>query len=380
MNTTAVNRGIVAIMINNVLLGLAMGMFFPLIPLRLDELGVSAGLVGLNAASSSVATLVIAPLIGLILTRRGYSGTLVIAIIAFIAGVFAMSLYQEYWYWTGLRFLVGIGIALHWVVVESWLNQAAAEDKRGRILSIYIACVIGGNSVGAMLLDIFGIAGARPFYIIALLSILGLFCIPFARPGEPNIGDIRQAGLWHAVKQAPRLMSAGFTMGIAQGSAFTLLAYYGVQAGLSQKLAVWMQALYLAGGVLLAFPIGWAVDRFDRHKILVWLALLSMISSIAMHLALNNQWILYPLLFFGGGVTFGAYTTGLALLGMRFQHSGMASANAAFVMTWEMGAMSGGPLAGFAIALFGAAGFPAVMAIAMALVAIIAMWRSSLRQ
>jgi hypothetical protein len=53
LKTSAVNRGIVAIMINNVFLGLAMGMFFPLIPLRLDELGVgAAGLVGLNAAAA----------------------------------------------------------------------------------------------------------------------------------------------------------------------------------------------------------------------------------------------------------------------------------------------------------------------------------------
>jgi predicted MFS family arabinose efflux permease len=380
LKTSAVNRGIVAIMINNVFLGLAMGMFFPLIPLRLDELGVSAGLVGLNAVSSSVATLVVAPLIGLILTRRGYSDTLVLGIVAFILGVFAMSLYQEFWYWTGMRFIVGLGLALHWVVVESWLNQAAAEDKRGRILSIYMACIIGGNSVGATLLDFFGIDGATPFYIIAALSILGLLCIPFARPAEPDTSQLKQAGLWLAVRQAPRLMSAGFTMGIAQGCAFTLLAYYGVQAGLSQQLSVWMQALYLAGGVMLAFPVGWALDRFDRHKMLFWLALLSMISSIAMHLALNHQWILYPILFFGGGVTFGAYTTGLAILGMRFKHEGMAAANAAFVLTWEMGAMSGGPLAGAAIALFGAAGFPAVMVVAMACVAIIALWRRSLRQ
>ncbi|MCH8177485.1 MAG: hypothetical protein IIC09_04690 [Proteobacteria bacterium] len=65
---------------------------------------------------------------------------------------------------------------------------------------------------------------------------------------------------------------------------------------------------------------------------------------------------------------------------MRFKHDGMAPANAAFVMTWEMGTMSGGPLAGMAIALFGAAGFPAVMAVAMACVAILAMWRGSLHQ
>ncbi len=376
MSLSVVNRGIVAIMINNVLMGLAMGMFFPLIPLRLDDAGVSAGLVGLNAASSSVATLVVAPLIGFILSRRGYSSTLVWGIMAFILSIMAMSLFEQYWYWTGLRFIAGIGMALHWVVVESWLNQAASEDKRGRILSIYMACLIGGNAIGATLLDFFGIDGAMPFYIITGLSMLSLICIPFARPSEPHTRQIINIGLWSTVKMAPRLMSVGLMMGVAQGCAFTLLAYYGVQAGLSQKAAVWMHALYLAGGVLLAFPVGWAVDRFDRHRILVLLAVISMFSSIAMHLSINHQWLLYLVLFIGGGVTYGVYTAGLSLLGMRFKHRGMAAANAAFVMTWEMGTMSGGPLAGAAIELFGAAGFPGVMVVSMGFVVAISMWRS----
>jgi predicted MFS family arabinose efflux permease len=125
--------------------------------------------------------------------------------------------------------------------------------------------------------------------------------------------------------------------------------------------------------VILAFPVGWAVDRFDRHKMVAGLALLSMISSVAMHLSISHQWILYLVLFLGGGVTYGVYTAGLSLLGMRFQHRGMAAANAAFVMTWEMGTMSGGPLAGTAIALFGPVGFPGVMVVAMGFVVWIAM-------
>ncbi|MCZ6667152.1 MAG: MFS transporter [Gammaproteobacteria bacterium] len=373
MGLSAANRAIIAIMINNVLMGLAMGMFFPLIPLRLDEAGVSAGLVGLNAASSSVATLVVAPLIGFILSRRGYSSTLLLGITVFLLSIMAMSLLENYWYWTGLRFIAGLGIALHWVVIESWLNQVAADDKRGRILSIYMASVIGGNAVGAILLDFSGTSGATPFYIITLLSLLSLVCIPFARSAEPDTRQIRKTGVWSTLKIAPRLMSAGLMMGIAQGCAFTLLAYYGVQAGLTQKQAIWMHALYLGGGVILAFPVGWAVDRFDRHKMVAGLALLSMISSVAMHLTIGQQWLFYLVLFLGGGVTYGVYTAGLSLLGMRFQHRGMAAANAAFVMTWELGTMSGGPLAGTAIELFGPAGFPGVMVVAMGFVVFISL-------
>jgi MFS family permease len=87
---SASDRAIVAIMTNNVLMGLAMGMFFPLIPLRLDEAGVSAGLVGINAASNSVATLLVAPMVGLILSRGGYSRVMVLGISLFLLGTLAI--------------------------------------------------------------------------------------------------------------------------------------------------------------------------------------------------------------------------------------------------------------------------------------------------
>jgi hypothetical protein len=62
-------------------------------------------------------------------------------------------------------------------------------------------------------------------------------------------------------------------------------------------------------------------------------------------------------------------------LGSRFQKNGMAAANAAFILTWEMGTLSGGPLAGGAIALLGAAGFPLVTTGAMIGVMLITVWR-----
>ena len=62
-------------------------------------------------------------------------------------------------------------------------------------------------------------------------------------------------------------------------------------------------------------------------------------------------------------------------MGSRFQSGGMAAANAAFILTWEMGMLSGGPLTGGAIALMGAVGFPLVTTSAMMAVVLITLWR-----
>ncbi len=179
-----------------------------------------------------------------------------------------------------------------------------------------------------------------------------------------------------AARQAPRLMSAALMMGLAQGSALGLMALYGVRAGLSQSQAVWMHAVFLAGGVVLQGPIGWAADRYERHRLLAMTAILSVGASLTAHAFIGTTIPLYTLWFLGGGLTMGTYTVALVLLGNRFKGHGMAAANAAFIMIWELGTLSGAPLSGGAIELVGAIGFPLVMAGAMAMVVVLALWRA----
>lgn len=369
-------RGIAAVLLNNVLIGFGIGMFLPLIPLRLHELGVSAGMIGLNAAASSVAVLGIASVTTRILRRTGYPAAIGIGAALFVIAVCGMMWREGFGAWTACRFVAGLGLALHWIASESWVNQAATDAHRGRILSLYVACFIGGTAAGSASLDFIDMSGQRPFIIMIVLSALATALIPLGRKGAPPTGSMPAGGLLVRVRQAPRLMASALMMGVAQGSALMLMAFYGVSAGLTQGAAVWLNAVHLLGGVLLQAPIGWAVDRFDRRRLLAAMALAAACCSLLLHLFIDMTVPSYALAFFGGGISLGLYTAGLALLGSRFQSGGMAAANAAFILIWEMGTLSGGPLAGSAIALLGAAGFPLVTTGAMIGVLLITLWRS----
>lgn len=368
-------RGIAAVLLNNVLLGFAVGMFLPFVSLRLHDLGIAAGLIGLNAAASSVAVLSLAPLTSRILRRTGYPVAIALGASLFALALLGMMWREGFGAWTACRFIAGIGLALHWISSESWINQAAPDARRGRILSLYVACFIGGTAAGSASLDFLDMSGRRPFFIMIALSVAATVLIPLGRKGAPPTGGMPPADLFVRVRQAPRLMASALMMGIAQGSALSLMAFYGVSAGLTQGEAVWLNAAYLTGGVLLQAPIGWAVDRFDRHRLLVHMALTAAGSSLLMHASIQTTVPLYVLGFCGGGISLGLYTVGLALLGSRFQSGGMAAANAAFILSWELGMLSGGPLAGSAIALMGAMGFPLITTGAMMAVMLITLWR-----
>jgi MFS family permease len=373
---TAQYRGIAAILSNNLLLGFAAGMFLPLIPLRLNEAHIAAALIGLNAAASTVAIFVIAPMITRILNRIGYSAAVGCGTILFALTLVGMLSWEGYGVWTMLRFLAGLGLTLQWVSCESWLNQASPNHLRGRILSLYVGSFIGGTAIGAAALDYIGTRGVRPFQIMIALSLAAAVAILFGRDDAPATSKMPKAALWVVVRQVPRLMCAALMMGVAQGSALGLMAFYGVRAGLDPGRAVWLHAVFLAGGVLLQGPIGWATDRYDRHRLLACTAIMSVGASLVAHVFIGTTIPLYTLWFLGGGTTFGTYTVALALLGSRFQGYGMAAANAAFIMTWDLGTLSGTPLSGGAIELVGAVGLPVVMAGAMAVVVALALWRA----
>jgi MFS family permease len=231
-------RGIVAVLLNNVLLGFAVGMFLPFVPLRLHELGVGAGLIGLNAAAASVAVLGIASITTRILRCIGYPVAIGLGGSLFALTLLGMMWQEGFGAWTACRFVAGLGLALHWISSESWINQTATDARRGRILSLYVACFIGGTAAGSASLDFLDLSGHRPFFIMIALTVVATALIPLGHKGAPPTSGIPTAGLLIRIRQAPRLMASAMMMGIAQGSALVLMAFYGVSAGLTQGAAV----------------------------------------------------------------------------------------------------------------------------------------------
>ena len=51
------------------------------------------------------------------------------------AGLIAFTLLAEPWAWTILRILVGFCMSGIYVAAESWLNDAATNETRGKVLS-----------------------------------------------------------------------------------------------------------------------------------------------------------------------------------------------------------------------------------------------------
>src|SRR5262249_50238226 len=121
--------------------------------------------------------------------------------------------------------------------------------------------------------------------------------------------------------------------------------------------AIFVLVLFTLGNVALQLPIGILADAWDRRKALMACAALSLIGTALLPLALDTTLWLGLLLFVWGGVAFGTYALSLSLLGQTYPKAELASANAVFIMVYELGSVVGPVVSGSAMDAWDPHGF-----------------------
>ena len=114
-------------------------------------------------------------------------------------------------------------------------------------------------------------------------------------------------------------------------------------------MAILLAAIVALGNLVVQVPIGMVSDKVDRRKVLVACAAIAFAGALLLPIAAGNTWSFFAVLFVWGGVVAALYSVGLALLEGRYSGSKLASANAAFVMLYSAGRLTGPPLVGASI-------------------------------
>ena len=112
-------------------IGLAVGGFVPLIAVTLEARQVDTVMIGINSAMTSLGVLVMAPYATVMVRRFGASPAMVGGLLVTAVSALAMAFIDNIWAWMVLRFLIGAGVSIHWVVSETWMNAIISERRRG---------------------------------------------------------------------------------------------------------------------------------------------------------------------------------------------------------------------------------------------------------
>ena len=124
-----------ALLLGTLLIMLGNGMQFTLIGLRGDIEGFSAGTLAIITSGYYIGFLSGARVTPILIRRVGHVRVFAALGSFMSAGLIALPLAAEPWAWTPLRLVIGFCMAGVYVSAESWLNHAATNESRGKILS-----------------------------------------------------------------------------------------------------------------------------------------------------------------------------------------------------------------------------------------------------
>jgi MFS family permease len=343
--------------------GITLGLSTPLFSVVLERMGQTAAMVGLNTSVGVGATLVAAPLVPWLLKRIDAVSLMMWGILLSAAGLLAAGYLQSAAFWFLIRFVIGFGISLHWIISETWINHVAHDDRRGFIAGVYSALMGLGFAIGPVMLGVTGTNGVLPFAVAAGLVLAAALPLLWVRGARPAMDHDPGQTTLSVLVLAPVIMLASVISGFVDTATLALLPVYGLRVGMDEYTAVLQLTVATVGAVVLQLPIGWLGDRFGRRHVLGGCAAVKAVTVAALPLVLDLPWLLWPILFIWGGVMVAFYTLALALMGSRFRGNLLAKATAALVITYCLGSVVGPLAIGAAMDRFGPAGFVAGMAL-----------------
>ncbi|MEO8667937.1 MAG: MFS transporter [Bauldia sp.] len=342
--------------------GVGIALAIPLLSITLAERGISAGWIGINAATWGLASMAMTPFVPRLAARFGTGRMLAIAILVGAATLPLFYLFEDFWVWFPLRAVSGAALAVAFILSEFWITSSAAAGQRGLIMGIYATVLSIGLALGPAVLAIAGTEGLLPFLIGAAIMALAAVPVILAPVNSPAIGEEARGGFLRFLVIAPAATGAAVAFGFAEGGSFALLPIYGQHVGHAVSDVVLFAAAVTLGNVLLQIPIGLVSDRVDRRRLLLVIAVIGLAGAALLPtVAASLPWAMV-LLFVWGGFIGGLYTVGLAHLGQRFSGADLAAANSAFVFCYSAGSLFGPAGLGIGMEAWDPHGFAVVLA------------------
>lgn len=332
----------------------------PLFAARLDEMGHSEFVIGVNSAAQAISVVLIAPAGPWLLRRWGPAILMLWMLALTFAFVVLCPLYDNAWYWLVLRLLLGGSTGLLWIAGEAWINEASDDTTRGRILALYGISGAAGTMAGFAIVYLTGHGGWLPFIIIEALIVAGCLAVAAAVKVAPPFHGTASHTMLGLAFRAPTPMIVNLLVAITFGSLASFLPVYGPDVGLPRDSVFLLLALLSAGG-LLQYPIGWLADRINRRLLAVIVMAVMAVLFALMPAALADPLLRWPYVVMLGGGMMGLYTLGLTLLGARFRGVDLGASTTVFQVMWNTGMVVGPFAVGFTMDVAGAGAFPWTM-------------------
>ena len=276
----SVFRTISALLSAVVLFGLANGLFFTLLGIRMSLDGVSTGMIGVVGSAYFAGMLVGTLFCERIIRRVGHIRAFTVFGALLAVAALMHPLIPEIGVWIALRFAMGFAMAGYFMIAESWLQYESTSETRGRTFALYILAHTAGVGLGPLAVAIADPAGYELFAVASILYSIALLPVALTALGNPELGESTRFGIRDLFALSPAAVVGAFAVGMIVGAFTALGPVYGQRIGLSTAAISLLMMAPRLGGFLSQYPVGMMSDRFDRRRVMLALTLATAVAAV----------------------------------------------------------------------------------------------------
>ncbi len=302
------------------------------------------------------------------------------ALASFISAVFILyPAVADPWAWTAMRVVIGFCYSGVYVTAESWLNNAADNENRGKALSLYMIMQMLGIIVAQALLLVADPGGYVLFVIMSVLVSISFAPILLSISPTPAFESTKPKTLREIMEISPLGCVGMFLLGGVFSAQFGMSAVYGTQAGLTLAELSLFVSMFYVGATLLQYPLGWISDRMDRRVLIMLVSMACAVGGALGMIAGDNYSMLLVAAFIIGGMSNPLYSLLVAYTNDFIDVEDMAAVSGGLVFINGLGAISGPLIAAWMMGAFGASAYLLFLTLLVAALAAYAAYRMTQR-
>ncbi|PSF13458.1 MFS transporter [Marinobacter fuscus] len=328
-----------------------------LLGIRLSLEQVSPDTIGWVLVCYSVGFVVGTLQVQKVISRVGHIRAFAVfaAMAAVVALLYPMAISMGFW--ALLRVLSGFSMAGVLVVIESWFSSRATNANRGALFAVYQIVFYLSAASGQLIVNVGDPANFLPFSLAAILLTLALIPLSLTRMEAPEISEVSRMSVFKLGRESFSGVAGAVICGVLIGGFYALGPVYATLVGLDVARTSTFMASAIIAAMILAWPLGMLCDRFDRRRVMFWVAIAAAAAAGGVAtIGAADVALLTLLVGLFTGLSATVYPIAVAITNDRMDSNRIVAASATLLLSYGIGSVIGPVVMAELINLLGPSG------------------------
>jgi MFS family permease len=353
------------------------GLQLTLLPMRAETLGWTAGAIGITGSAYFLGFIVGCLSVPALVSRVGHIRTFMVMGASAALALLGVGLFDALPAWLVLRFATGYALSGLYMVIESWLSEAAPPDSRSMVLAIYTLISLTAMALGQGFLAFGTPADLRLVIVGAMLLCLATIPIGLSRMTAPHPLPAVRFSPGLLLRASRVAVVTAFLGGLVTGAIWSVGPLVGRSFGMEGGAVGALMGVLILGGALSQLPVGRLSDRTDRRFVIAGLLSAgALLGLLGFFLSPASGAGLFAVMFLIGAVSMPIYALCIATASDNASVSMIEVASGILIMN-SLGSILGPLMVAALIGVMGGQGFFLYVAVVFSIAATWALYRIS---